>query len=130
MSTPSLQAVPITELEAAIGALNVAAADAAIGDARACKVPLAYVTVQGQPGATPGSIRIRSGAYVSPNILVTEAPRRVPMPFPAAYPVGRGIISIEGAAQNLSIWLSPSWHAPSLNGTSPISVVWKPGKAC
>jgi hypothetical protein len=91
---------------------------------------LGYLTVVAAPGATPGKIRIRSGAYVSPNILVTDAPRRIAIPYPAPYQTGRGIITIEGAAQDLRVWLKPVWQAPALAGAATISVTWIPKKPC
>jgi len=77
---------------------------------------------------TQGSatLRIRSGSYVSPAITLTEAPRRVAVPLPAPYPTGKGVISIEGTARGVNVWLTPGRHLESLNGIEAIPVVWTP----
>ena len=86
----------------------------------------------GSRGARPcaGSIRIRSGDYLSPSIRVTDSPRRIAVPFPAPYPNGRGFLSVEGSARGLTVWLSPGRYVGTLDGAAPITVVWTPKNPC
>src|SRR3954454_12146989 len=102
----------------------------ALDEARQCKAPLAYVTISAAPGGSPSRVRIRSGGYQSPNILITDAPRRVAIPFPAPYPSGRGMISVEGAAFGLNVWLLPGRSFSAFNGTVDIPVNWTPKNPC
>ncbi len=129
-ASATLDAVASADLSEAALSLDQTAGKQALDDARECKVPLAYVTLVTGPGDPPARIRIRSGAYLSPSISITNAPRRVAIPFPAAYASGKGVISIEGTAQNLSAWLAPARFVPHLAGTDVINVVWTPKNPC
>jgi hypothetical protein len=122
--TFGLQTVAAADITDAATSLDSSIARAATDDARQCKVPLAFVTLSMAQGSA--SLRIRSGNYVSPTITLTEAPRRVAVPFPAAYPTGKGVISIEGTARGVNVWLTPGKHFESLNGIEAIPVVWTP----
>jgi hypothetical protein len=122
--TFGLQTVAMADLTEAAQTLNSAAAPSAVNDARQCKTPLAFVTLAMTQGSA--QIRVRSGSYVSPTITLTEAPRRVGIPFPAPYPTGKGILLIEGQARGLNVWLSPGRHIETLNVSEPIPVVWTP----
>ncbi len=126
----SLAAVATNQLEDAVLSLDSKASGAAAEEARQCKTPLAFVTVVAEPGSVPGSIRIRSGDYLSPSIRVTDSPRRVAVPFPAPYPTGKGVLSVEGSARGLTVWLSPGRYVGTLDGASPINVVWTPKNPC
>jgi hypothetical protein len=102
-------------------------------DAKKCSVPLAQVAVWKTPGASGGAIRIHSGSYTSPVFTLTDAPQRVAIPFPAPYPSGQGVISIEsvgGAADGAVISVSPAWHINSLPGSASLDVVWTPKDPC
>jgi hypothetical protein len=122
--TFALQSVATADITDAATSLNPAIARAATDDARQCKVPLAFVTLSTTQGSAV--LRVRSGTYVSPDITLTEAPRRVAVPFPAPYPTGKGVISIEGTARGVNVWLTPGRHIESLNGIEAIPVVWTP----
>jgi hypothetical protein len=123
--------VPFGELEAAIVSMEPAQRANAAEEARACKTPLAFVTVAAAEGQqAPQALRIRSGSYLSPPLTITPSPRRIALPFPAPYPAGQGVISVEGDAQGVTVSLSPAWQASSLNGAAPINVVWTPRAAC
>jgi hypothetical protein len=122
--TFGLQTVATADITDAATSLNAAIAGTATDDARQCKVPLAFVTLSMTQGSAV--LRIRSGTYVSPDITLTEAPRRVAVPFPAAYPTGKGVISIEGNARGVNVWLTPGRHLEALNGIEAIPVVWTP----
>lgn len=129
-ASATLDAVAAAELSDASLSLDQTAGKQALDEARQCKVPLAYVTLVTGPGDPPARIRIRSGAYLSPSISITNAPRRVAIPFPAPYASGQGVISIEGTAQNLNLWLAPVRFLPHLAGTDVINVVWTPKNPC
>ena len=113
----SLAAVATSQLDDAVLSLDSKISGAAAEDARQCKTPLAFVTVVAEPGSVPGSIRIRSGDYLSPSIRVTDSPRRVAVPFPAPYPTGKGVLSVEGSARGLTVWLSPGRYVGTLDGS-------------
>ena len=126
----SLETVAINQLDDAVLSLDAKAAGTAAEEARQCKTPLAFITVVAEPGSTPGSIRIRSGGYLSPSVRVTDSPRRIAIPFPAPYPTGKGVLSVEGTGRGLTVWLSPGRHLAALDGAAPINVVWTPKNPC
>ncbi|ACA16454.1 hypothetical protein M446_1989 [Methylobacterium sp. 4-46] len=117
------------EIAAAAGTLAVARAPQLVQEARSCAAPLAVVSVT-RAGAGRGGIRIRSGPYVSPEIVPGEAPQRVALPFPSPYPAGRGSLSVEGDLAGLGLFLSPGWRFDPATGAASIPVVWMPGKIC
>lgn len=129
-ATATLGTVAPTELAEAGLSLDSVAGKEALEQARQCKVPLAYVTLATGPGDPPARVRIRSGAYLSPNIAIANSPRRVAIPYPGPYASGQGVISVEGTAQNLSVWLAPGRFMPALAGTDTISVTWVPKNPC
>jgi hypothetical protein len=126
--TFSLHTVARADIDDAAVSLDAAVSRAAADAARQCKTPLAFVTLSLAQGSA--SIRIRSGSYLSPSILLTEAPRRIAVPFPAPYPTGKGVLSIEGTARGVNVWLSPGKHFDVLNGAEAIPVVWTPKNPC
>ena len=99
-------------------------------EAKKCSVPLAWVDIWKTPGASGGTISIRSGDYISPPFTLTDAPQRVAIPFPAPYATGRGVLSVEGAANGAVISISPAWHINSLPGSASLDVVWTPKDPC
>jgi hypothetical protein len=99
-------------------------------EAKKCSVPLAQVAIWKRPGASGGTIKIRSGNYISPPFTLTDAPQRVAIPFPAPYPTGQGVISVEGTADGAVISISPAWHINSLPGSASLDVVWIPKDPC
>jgi hypothetical protein len=123
-AAPSLEAVAVDQIDAAIMSLGPQLAAGTIDDARQCKTPLTYVTISAAAGTTANSIRIRSGAYLSPPIAVTPTPRRVAIPYPAPYPTGKGVLIVEGTASGLNVWLTPGQHYTRLDGPAAISVIW------
>jgi hypothetical protein len=124
-----LASVAGTEIDAAATTMNSAVAKAALDDAKSCRVPLAVITLAAASGTT-STIHVHSGSYVSPSYVLTDQPQRIAIPFPAAYPSGRGVISIEGQAQNLAVALTPTWKINSLAGTAAMNVVWTPKNGC
>jgi hypothetical protein len=99
-------------------------------EAKKCSVPLAWVDIWKTPSASGGTIRIRSGDYISPPFTLTDAPQRVAIPFPAPYATGQGVLSVEGAANGAVISISPAWHINSLPGSASLDVVWTPKDPC
>jgi hypothetical protein len=126
----TLGQVAITELADASSSVDPATGSQPLQDARNCKVPMAYVTLAATGTDKPNRVRIHSGSYQSPTIVITSEPRRVAIPFPAAYETGRGVISVEGEAKDLSIWLAPVWSSPLVAGPQVINVVWTPKSPC
>jgi hypothetical protein len=126
----SLSTVPVTEIAAAAQTIDPAIAGQFADEAKSCKVPLAQLTIAKVPGASGGTIRIRSGHYLSPPFELTDAPQRIAIPFPASYPVGHGEISVEGNASGAMISLLPGWTVATVNGSAVHSVFWKTGNPC
>lgn len=126
----TLSTVAVTDIGAAAGTIDPAMATRFADEAKSCKVPLAQLTIAKLPGASGGTIRIRSGSYLSPPFQLTDAPQRIAIPFPAAYPVGHGEISVEGNASGAMISLLPGWALASVNGSAVHRVFWKTGNPC
>lgn len=101
-----------------------------VAQAKQCTVPLASLTIWKAAGSDGGTVRIRSGSYVSPAFVLTDAPQRIAIPFPAPYPSGQGQISVEGDAKGVVVSLYPAWQIDSLTGSTLRNVVWKPGRPC
>lgn len=127
---PSLSPLAPTEITAALPTLDPATSKAAVDDAKSCKAPLAWVTLEKRLGGRGGVVRINSGPYRSPPIRLTDAPQRVAIPYPAPYPTGRGVLSLVGDADEVWFHLSPGWFIQTLNGTASINVHWTPGNPC
>ncbi len=129
-SEPTLAQVSPAEIAKAIVTLDPATSQQVVADAKACKAPMAWVMLTKQPGSAGGSVRVRSGAYLSPPFHATDAPQRIAIPYPAPYQTGRGVMWAIGEGSGLAIDLYPRWNIPSLNGAAPINVVWTPGDPC
>jgi len=119
------------------GEITAAAATLAPGwsaqitaQAKNCSVPMAFVTIGRQTGSQGGTIRLKSGAYVSPPFQVTDAPQRVAIPFPAPYPAGKGLLVVEGEAGGIIISVDPDWRIEALHGLLTLDVWWEPRKPC
>ncbi len=129
-SEPTLAKVATADLAGAAVTLDPAVSQQAVSDAKACKLPIAWVTLARLPGGTGGMVRIRSGSYLSPAFAVSDTPQRVAIPFPAPYETGRGVLWMVGEAKGLDVRLYPGWSAASLDGAAPINVVWTPKDPC
>ena len=125
-----LQTVSLSQIDDALSTLTPATATAVAQDAKQCNTRLAILTVSAASNTAPQPIRIRSGNYLSPPIMATPVPQHIAIPYPAPYPTGRGVLSVEGAAHSVNVWLNPGWHATTLDGSAPISVWWTPQKGC
>jgi hypothetical protein len=129
-STSSLSVVAVADISAAAQTIDPAVSARLAAEAKNCTVPLAHLTIAKLPGASGGSIRIRSGDYVSPLFQITDVPQQVAIPYPQPYPLGHGAIGIEGTASGAVISLRPEWTLTTLNGSAVRNVVWKPGNPC
>jgi len=129
-SAPTLAQLGPGEIAKAMVTLDPATSQQVVADAKACKAPMAWVTLTKQPGSAGGSIRIRSGAYLSPPFHATDTPQRIAIPYPAPYATGHGVMWAIGEGSGLAIDLYPRWNIPSLNGAAPINVVWTPADPC
>jgi hypothetical protein len=126
----ALHAIAKDQIDDAIISMGGQAPAAMVEEARQCKVPLAVLTVSADGSGTASAIRIRSGSFLSPSILLTPSPRRIAIPFPAPHATGKGMLFVEGAGQGVNVWLSPGQHYTKLEGPAAINVVWTPTKPC
>ncbi len=126
---PDLASVAASQIDAATATLNLETAKDAVADAKSCRVPLASITLAAAPGTT-SNVRVRSGSYLSPPFALTDQPQRIAIPFPAAYPTGRGTLTVEGQASNLAVSLTPTWTVNALSGAAVKNVVWTPKAGC
>lgn len=125
-----LAQVPQAEMQSAVGSLDASSGRLA-EDARACRTPLAVVSVAaGGPSGAGAVVRIRSGTYVSPPITLAGTPQRVAVPYPAPYSAGAGVLQIEGKAAGAIVSLSPAWTVIGLAGVVQHNVVWTVGNPC
>ena len=127
-----LQVAVLDPAEIAVAGSTLAgpSQSALLADAKSCRAPIAVVTLSKQLSAVGGTIRIRSGSYLSPAFKVEATPQRIAIPFPAPYSAGRGTISVEGAATGVQLSLTPTWSAPDLVGRGFINLVWQTNKPC
>lgn len=131
LSTDSvLTPVKVTELDAAAPSLYSNQAAQRVADAKTCKAPLAILTLVKRAGTPDATIRIGSGDYVSPPYVVTDKPQQVAIPFPAPYPVGKGVISVMGEGKDITVWMTPGWTIPSLTGIASHNVRWDTKPNC
>ena len=118
------------ELAAAAATLTPGPGGQIVAEAKSCKTPMAFVTISKQPDSPGGTIRIISGAYVSPPFQITGPPQRVAIPYPAAYPAGKGLLAVQGEASGIIVSLDPVWRIDALHGLRSTDVVWEPDKPC
>lgn len=130
-SGPSfLQTISLSELDQAKSSIQPDGATQAIEEARQCKTPLASVTLQAAPGSAQQRVRIRSGNYVSPWLLLVDAPRRMAIPFPAPYLTGKGELIVEAVTSPITLWLTPARSIRPEAGSDRIPVVWNTNSPC
>jgi hypothetical protein len=125
-----LSIVAVTDIGAAAQTMDPAAAAELATGARNCSVPLARVTIAKLPTSSGGTVRIRSGSYLSPPFQLTDVPQQVAIPFPGPYPVGAGTLGVEGNATGVVISLRPGWTVPTLDGAAVRNVTWRVGSPC
>ncbi len=126
----TLQTISLSELDQAKSSLQPDGATQAMEEAQKCKAPLASVTLQAATGSAQQRIRIRSGSYLSPWLLLGDAPRRMAIPFPAPYATGRGEITVEAVTSPITLWLVPARSVGPEAGSDRIPVVWNTSNPC
>ena len=126
----TLQVIARSDLDQAKTSMQPESAAQAAEEARQCKTPLASITVQAASGSAPQRIRIRSGTYVSPWLLLSDAPRRMAIPFPAPYLTGKGELIVEEATRPVTLWLTPPRDVGPQAGSNLIPVVWATTNPC
>jgi hypothetical protein len=127
---PTVTLVAQSDLGAAATTLTPSVAGALIEDAQRCKIPLASLTIARGSAALGGMIRIRSGNYVSPYFIVTDAVQRIAVPYPAPYGSGAGTFVIEGNATGAIVGLTPTKVMLELPGSQSVPVVWRAVSPC
>jgi len=125
-----LAIVAQADIDGAAGTLSSGVEGQLTSQAKSCTIPLAHVTIVKTPGTPDGTVQIRSGNYLSPTFQVTDTPQSVAIPFPAAYSVGHGVISVQGSASGMLVSLYPGWKLQTLNGSASHNVVWTPRNPC
>jgi len=124
----TLEVLLPADINGALPTLDPGTSKAAVDDAKNCKAPLAWVTLT-QRNGHGGMVRVRSGQYLSPPIKLTPAPQRVAVPYPAPYPVGRGVLTLVGEADQVGFYLSPG-GIQDVNGAYSINVRWQVRSPC
>ena len=124
----TLEVLLPNEINGALPTLDPGGSKAAVDDAKNCKAPLAWVTLTQQNGHG-GMVRVRSGQYLSPPIKLTPAPQRVAVHYPAPYPVGRGVLTLVGEADQVGFYLRPG-GIQDVNGTYSVNVRWQVRSPC
>ena len=94
--------VDSADLDAAAQSIPSAEAGTHVADAKACRVPMAFVTLRSHLGQS-GTVRIRSGTYWSPSIVLGNDPLRVAIPYPAPYELGRGDLAFDGSGADYDV---------------------------
>jgi hypothetical protein len=124
-----LEVLVPADINAALPTLDPGSSKAAVDDAKNCKAPLGWVTLTQRAGGHGGMVRIRSGNYTSPPIKLTPAPQRVAIPYPAPYPVGRGVLTLVGEADQVGFFLTPG-GVYDVNGAYSVNVRWQVRNPC
>ena len=125
----TLEVLLPNDINGALPTLDPGASKAAVDDAKNCKAPLAWVTLTQRPSGHGGMVRVRSGPYLSPPINLTTTPQRIAIPYPAPYPVGRGVLSLVGAADQVGFYLRPG-SVQDVNGAYSVNVRWQVRNPC
>lgn len=98
-----------------------------------CPLPLAWVSIAKAAGATPmpGTIRVRSGNYLSPPFSLTDTPVRIAIPYPSSYETGTGQLAVVGTGAPATISLMPAWSVSyDQNNMAVHNVHWSPVTRC
>ena len=125
----TLQQVATEDLDAASQSLVSTSAAALVDEAKSCRRPLAFLLIRSTAPGT-GTVRFRSGAYVSPNLRLGFGVERIALPFPAPYEVGHGQITIENNSGGADIFLTPGFTIGAGPGTATANVHWNPKAPC
>ncbi len=125
------QLSPIAKGELAVASQSLIPSQAAglVEQAMTCRAPLASLMVRAT-GSPKGLVRLRSGAYVSPNLQLGPQPDRIALPYPAPYAMGHGQVVIEGDGNGADVFLSPGVHIAGGQTSTVINVRWDPNAPC
>lgn len=93
-----------------------------------CPTPLAWVSLVGESGQTPGQVRLQSGAYFSPLFDVRTVPMRVAIPYPGPYEAGQGKLTVLDTSGSVIVALAPAWRVSA--GAATREVTWQPRNSC
>ena len=96
---------------------------------QACSKPMAWVSIMREAGQPAAKVRLRSGNYISPIFTLTDVPVRVAIPYPAAYDLGHGRLTLLSVGGHAEVALRPIWHA-EIQGEASRNVIWHPVKRC
>ena len=130
-SEAKLTPIAVSELDAAASTLVSTQAAQRVADAKTCKAPLVVLTIVKKAGSPDATIRVGSGDYVSPPFVITDKPQQVAVPFPRGwYPVGKGVMSVMGEGKDITVWMTPGWTVPTLNGIATQNVWWDTKPNC
>ena len=122
-----LQPIGKDELAAASSSLLPTQAAGLVEQAESCRAPLASLTIG---NAANGTVRIRSGAYLSPSLQLGPQPTRIAVPYPEPYAAGRGRIVVESATEGVDLFLSPGHRIGGGRRSTVIDVRWNPNAPC
>jgi hypothetical protein len=125
----TLEVLAPADINAALPTLDPGTSKTAVDDAKNCKAPLGWVTLTQRVGGNGGTVRIRSGLYLSPPIKLSPTPQRVAIPYPAPYPAGRGVLTLVGQADQVGFYLRPG-GVQDVNGTYSVNVRWQVRSPC
>jgi hypothetical protein len=129
-TSATMTTIKPSDLEAAASTLNPWNQAALLSGAKACREPLAVVTLSRAQRESGGQVQIRSGTYLSPFFSIGSEPTQIAIPFPSGYSVGHGVISVEGKAAGVQLALYPLLYIDALLGKVDINVDWQPNKPC
>lgn len=127
--TYEIAQIEVADLDAAAQSIPAAEAATHVADAKACRIPMAVLTLRARPGQV-GTIRIRSGDYWSPSIRLGNEALRVAIPYPAPYQTGIGDLAFEGYGASYDVFLRPGWISAGRGGPSLVHVWWTPKQPC
>lgn len=127
--TSEISPIALADLDTAALAIPSTEAGTYVADAKACRVPLAYVTLRARPGSK-GIVRIGSGAYSTGAIHLGAEPLRVPLPFPAPYAEGRGDFVFQSDGVAFDVFLRPGWFDSGASASAVAHVWWTPKAPC
>lgn len=125
----NLQRVALNDVETAAQSLVAGRAAALVEDAKACRRPLGFLVVQAT-GKALGTVRFRSGGYVSPYLRLGPQAERVALPFPAPLEAGHGQIFLDNNADGADVFLLPGVRIGAGASTHVINVTWNPKAPC
>ncbi len=96
-----------------------------------CPQPLAWVSIAKAAGSTPGTIRVRSGNYLSPPFSLSDTPVRIAIPYPSSYETGNGQLAVVGIGAPAIVSLTPAWSVSyDQHNIAVHNVHWSPAARC